>query len=346
MSFRTRHRQIELRGDLFWHWVMTTTTLILLTFITGCDVTDGAFTMLKAKSFHEKFGLRAEDFFDDAKIQQLCHAIERDDLKAIEQQIAFGADVNTVGKHGVTPLFWAFPDNKIDRFLLLLENGADPNVRITSDLKIPNAFRPGDTVMHLSARSQFPNHFLEVMKHGGDPNLRGRHDDCVIHELLKGGVPNPLQRIKAIAEHGGDINAFDHSGYTPIQLAVNSFSQFAVAIELLKLGADPTIHSKDNLGNCIHDVLAIKRRVNAKQAVLTAQESIDIDSFILQLRNKGYNVDEAQDDIDRWAKLASKNPGNPGWFRKSEIELAKKRAIEKANAKLEPKDRTTIEDSR
>ncbi len=69
----------------------------------------------------------------------------------MDQLIADGVDVNAKGKDNVTPLFWAFFDNKLPRFKKLLEHGADPNVLLTSNLGHPRIFAPNDSVVVLAA---------------------------------------------------------------------------------------------------------------------------------------------------------------------------------------------------
>ncbi|EMI46089.1 ankyrin repeat domain-containing protein, partial [Rhodopirellula sp. SWK7] len=225
-------------------WWLLVCFSLLLSLITGCmeDLTTLKIPGVE-RTFHEAVGWKAEDFFNDSAVVELCNAIEANDIATMKRLIAEGVDVNAIGEGGVTPLLWAFVDNQPERFQLLLKHGADPNVKLTSDLGHPNAFRAGDTVMHLAARSQFPDHFLQVMKHGGDPTILGRHGDTVIHEIIKAGVPNPVPRIEAAVKGGADINAFNRSGYTPIQQSITRFSQLKLAAELMRLGADPTIRS-------------------------------------------------------------------------------------------------------
>ena len=55
--------------------------LIICQFVAGCG--DG--TKLVNKTWHEKFGWKAEDYFDDPKVVALCHAIESNDLKEIDR---------------------------------------------------------------------------------------------------------------------------------------------------------------------------------------------------------------------------------------------------------------------
>lgn len=326
-----------IRRGTFANWLVV--AFLLLS--TGCENSTVMKQIMPSRTFHQKFNLRAEDYFNDPSVLQLCDAIERNDLTRMREIIDAGANVSCVGKGGVTPLFWAFPDNKLERFVLLLEKGAKPNVRLTSNLNLPNVFRAGDTVVHLSARSQFEQHFLEVMKHGGDATLSGRNADGVIHEIIKSNVPNPVPRIRAAINAGADINAYDRAGYTPIHLSVIAFSQFDVAERLLELGADPTIMVRDDLGDCVHSLLALKRSVANGSGMLAKQDYSQIDSFLKAVKEHGYDVDEAQADIERWAELANKNPARPGWFREAEIKRLNERAAARVKAKKPVEDAPT-----
>lgn len=310
-------------------------TVLMVILMTGCD--KAKLTMLmpgSSRTFQQKFNLKAEDYFDSDADLLLCHAIEDDNLDAMKQAIDRGADVNAKGRHGVTPLLWAFFDNKIDRFKLLLEKGADPNVQLTSNLGIPSVFVPGDSVLHLSARSRFPNHFIEVMKHGGDPNLPGRHGDRIIHELVKSGVPNARQRISIAVEKGADLNVFDKTGCTPILLATSYFSQFDLASFLLNLGADPNMTEEHDILNAIHSALAFKRDVKRGATFATPEQMNAADRFIKDLEDRGYDLEEAQEDLDRWARLAKMKPGDPSWFRNREIARLDRREKERRKQAL------------
>lgn len=307
---------------------VTFATTLLLMIILGCEVPTMVRSVFSSASFHEKFNLRPVDYFDDPQVVKLCEAIEDNDLDEMKRLIAAGVGVTTIGKSGVTPLFWAFPDNQLDRFVLLLENGADPNVHLTSNLNLPNIFRAGDTVMHLAGRSHFPTQFLEVMKHGGDPTVPGRHGDSVLHEIIRAGVPNAHERISAAVASGADINAIDRLEATPIETAVGRFGQYDLAILLLKMGADPTVKGDGRLENTIHLVLAQKRSVDRGQGLKIPSEYQSLLHFIAVLRESGYDVDQAQADIERWKKLYEQDPEHPGWYREAEIRRLQKRDAE------------------
>ena len=103
----------------------------------GCDVSTG-------RSLHARLGWKAEDYFENKLVIQLCQAIEADNLPEIERLVAEGADVNAKGKGGMTPLLWAYPDNHLERFTKLLTLGADPNVTLSSDVGTRGQIRSGE----------------------------------------------------------------------------------------------------------------------------------------------------------------------------------------------------------
>ncbi len=76
---------------------------LLLVFLacTGCERIV-ANALPSYSTFHQKIGLKAEDYFDDPKVIKLCHAIEANDLDKMDQLIADGVDVNAKGKDNVT----------------------------------------------------------------------------------------------------------------------------------------------------------------------------------------------------------------------------------------------------
>ena len=118
---------------------MAAVLLAFLAAIIGCG----------ERTFHEKAGWKAEDYFDDPQVIALCKAIEANDLEEMKQLIDAGADVNAKGKGNMTPLLWALPDNQLERFKMLLEHGADSNVIIESDFNTRGGMRAGDSVTHM-----------------------------------------------------------------------------------------------------------------------------------------------------------------------------------------------------
>src|SRR5689334_20791617 len=62
----------------------------------------------------------------------LAQAAGRGDVKQIGRFAATGDSVNSVGQHGITPLWWAAWTRNYDGFLALLELGANPNAQTTN----------------------------------------------------------------------------------------------------------------------------------------------------------------------------------------------------------------------
>jgi ankyrin repeat protein len=61
-------------------------------------------------------------------VSKLTEAVLRSDVAAMKQAIASGDNLNEFDG-GLTPLLWAVFRGDIDAVRLLLESGADPNVR-------------------------------------------------------------------------------------------------------------------------------------------------------------------------------------------------------------------------
>jgi ankyrin repeat protein len=69
----------------------------------------------------------------DKRTTALTEAALRSNYAAMRQLIAAGADLNEFDEFRMTPLLWAIMGGDIDAVRLLLENGADPNVRPNPD---------------------------------------------------------------------------------------------------------------------------------------------------------------------------------------------------------------------
>ena len=105
--------------------------------------------------------------------------------------------MNATGKGKMTPLLWAFPDGKLDRFKRLLKHGANPNVVVESGFNTRRQIKVGHSVTHLAAGTKFPGYFKEVMQNGGDADLRhGEKGDSLLHVVIKAGVPDQKERFE------------------------------------------------------------------------------------------------------------------------------------------------------
>jgi len=259
---------------------------LLLSLITGCmeDLTTLKIPGVK-RTFHQAIGWEAEDFFNDSAVIELCKAIEANDLAKMKRLIAEGVDVNAIGEGGVTPLLWAFVDNQPERFQLLLENGADPNVKTTTRLNAPNAFAVGDSVTTLAASSYFVGPYEAVLQHGGDPSIVGPHEQPMLHIIVRAPISQELKkkRILMAVEYGADINQKNSMG-TIAATAVGAFQQWELALWLLQQGVDPHYYRPVESTNIVGVALSHEDR-------LTPSRKESYEKLMQWFREDGYDLE-------------------------------------------------------
>ncbi len=282
---------------------MASVLFVILMLFPGCLQTKST----SHSSWHQKFKWQAGEYFTTPLEIALCNAIEANDLDEMERLIAKGADVNARGVGSMTPLLWAFPDNKMERFKLLLGNGANPNVVVESDFGTHGAIIPGDSVTHLAARTVFPEHFLWVMKDGGNPNLEHRrHRATPLHAVIESLGANKCERIQALINAGADLE--HHSlGDAPAKHAI-ARGQYEIVLQLLHAGADYRAYGDGQLTRLIH-VLAMSNRPKD-------------DSYYKLLRwleVRGESLEEAKVDLARWDSWNGMDPKKATMLRKKEI---------------------------
>ena len=183
--------------------------------------------------------LVAEDYFEAPLTIALCHAIERNDLQEIDCVIAAGVDVNDRGKNNVTPLFWAMPFRRLERFTLLLEAGANPNVPISEYGGPPGMSFRGDTVTLTAAKSPYTGLFELVLKHGGDLEAFHSHfRHPLLHTIVGSASAHKRKRILLYKRHGGEMNVVDSTGSSAAYYA-HIINDYKLAIFLCEHGVDP-----------------------------------------------------------------------------------------------------------
>lgn len=298
-------------------------TLILVApILFGCD----EISKVMGTTFHQKVGWKAEDYFDDPKVIALCHAIEADDLKEIDRLVADGANVNANGKDNMTPLMWAFPDNKLARFTRMLEHGADPNVIIKSDLNTRGGFSAGDSVTHMACRTEFPGYFEAVFEHGGDPNLIKNGaitGDTPLFSVITGIGPNKKAHVKLLIDKGADLNHMNGAWATPAIQATSWGAQFDIALMLLEAGADWKIYVPKSNTKLIH---IVAMQDDDRRPMWSPQQANDYQKLITWLEDHGESIDQAQVDMKRWQSYNTSTP--EAFRRKMDGEIAEREARE------------------
>jgi uncharacterized protein len=227
----------------------------------------------------------------------------------------------------MTPLLWAYPENKLERFKLLLEHGANPNVIIESDFGTRGAILPGTSVTHLSCETSFPGYFEAVFAHGGDPNIAKRTEtlgngETPLFCVIKGRADNKAEKIKALIRKGADVNRQDANGMTAAMTAAGWGGRYDIALILLEAGADPRIYQSNRIQKLIH----IIARMDDRLQFAGAQQQSDYQKLIKWLKEHAESIDEAREDIKRWDSWSGDEVS-----RKMDAEIAARIAKEARN---------------
>jgi ankyrin repeat protein len=253
------------------------------------------------RSWHARCDWNAEEYFDDPLVIALCKAIEENDTAEIDRLVAAGADVNALGKGNMTPLLWAYPDNKLERFKRLLEHGADPNVVFESEFNTRQGIRPGDSITHMVCKSSFPGYFEAVFDHGGDPNLvksgRGMIAATPLFTVITEGGGD-WHKIQRLIDLGADLNYISGGEATPPMQATSWGGQYDLALKLLEAGADPSIYkSPDSNSKLVHLLIYEKER---RGSLWSPEQKADFERLVEWLEDHGESYDAAKQDVERW----------------------------------------------
>ncbi len=297
----------------------------------------------EASRWHAVVNWNAEGYFEDPQIIKLCQAIEVNDVAEMERLIAAGADVNAMGKDGMTLLLWAFPDPQVARFRCLLEHGANPNVYFESDFGIANRpFHPlpeggsffddrgchaGQTVTHLACRSPELEYMQLVMAHGGAPNLVDKKTkETPFDVIMSRTMPDKLERVELLIENGADMNRIcEYRGGYPVMLATRHHA-YDAALALLKAGADPNIVERGDSNTLVHLVLRHEEYV----PFTDAKRTDDYHALVRWLKENDAPFGRAAADLNR--------KGRP-WGKERRRQLDEQRANIVALNKLMAQDR-------
>jgi len=275
---------------------------IVLLLLMSCTFNPGCKKGMSVLNWHTRFGWKAEDYFDDPQVVALCNAIEANDLGQIQKLIDGGVNLNAIGKGKMTPLLWAYPDNQLPRFELLLQNGADPNVIITEDFGIRSALLPGMAVTHFACKTSFSGYFEAVFKHGGDPNLstqtKALHsNETPIFLVIQGYGDRKLDKVLKLIKLGADRNHVAGSDLTPLMAAISRGCQFELANILLDNGADPHTYRPNSNQQAIH-LLANKWK-NRRGEWSNGQQA-EFQKLRARLEKLGFSIEAALADYERW----------------------------------------------
>ncbi|XP_024311068.1 ankyrin-1 [Brachypodium distachyon] len=170
-----------------------------------------------------------------------------------------GLDVNSVTDTGVTPLFYAALERRVQVMRYLLDHGADPTMsEERGSVLLHNAAEEGyceavrlllskgvdvDPIdhrgapLHLAVARDHVEVVKVLLEHGANPNRVANH---IFSPLMMACCGEALNCMKLLIEAGADVNAHGYSGPTPLTEVVEDGLTDFVNL-LLEAGADPNI---------------------------------------------------------------------------------------------------------
>jgi uncharacterized protein len=141
-------------------------------------------------------GLSLSEAFPDSKVAALVTAASDHDFAEADRLLKAGVGVNSLGAQGITPLAWLMADKNKPGVEYLLKAGADPNIK---------SLNHGRSALSLAVEISSPEMLDLLLKHRGDPNLRGPNEEPLLHIAAR---RQREEQINVLLQHGADINIY------------------------------------------------------------------------------------------------------------------------------------------
>jgi ankyrin repeat protein len=168
----------------------------------------------------------------------LHEAVKIGDLPAVQKIIAAGVDVAEPDGRGAPALQLAAARGHLEIARLLIKSGADVNF-VTEGMGTP--------LMGAAACLQ-PDMIKLLICHDADPNKKGFDGRFPLICPYRPGalaVDRQLKCIRLLVANGANVNERAADGGTPLMSAA-WFGNNAAAVELLRLGADPSLRNANH----------------------------------------------------------------------------------------------------
>ena len=185
---------------------------ISLLIIYGCRDRSGS---MFNRTLYAQMGWKAERFFDDPKVIELCHAIEANDIDKVDRLIKESVNVNALGRGNMTPLFWAYPGDHLQIFERLLKHGARSKRYHDKGFmgdggESKNWVKIDTAVTHYACITSRHGYFEAVFDHGGNPNLvafkGGGARPTPLFMVINSDVGDKVNKVRRLIDLGADIN--------------------------------------------------------------------------------------------------------------------------------------------
>ena len=154
-------------------------------------------------------------------------------VRAVSEAIASGIDVNAINPGGSTALYNACWHRKMSVVRILLEAGADPNLKPDDGI--------GNTPLMECLHDDCIETFRMLIKAGADVNGKNNQDITVL--IMAVSCPN-IEAVRLLLEGGADVNAQNCIGDTALYWAIPDSTEEIVEI---LLEADAQVDTANDL---------------------------------------------------------------------------------------------------
>ena len=159
----------------------------------------------------------------------IADAAVRQDVDAVRGLIARGADPDAAHGDGMTALHWAVQHGAVEIVRLLLDGGADTEVRTRLG---------GHTPLHVASRSAQTGAVRALLAAGADVNALTTTGAAALHYAAASGAAGA---VAALLDHGASVDVREPVwGQTPLMFAAAAARTGAISV-LLARGADPEL---------------------------------------------------------------------------------------------------------
>ena len=189
---------------------------------------------------HKRSKAKAED--------SIFAAIRLNNIRALNDHISSGIDINTINEDGSTPLHRAIEGDlnaerktvNLEIIRLLIDKGADVNVKDDNE----------NTPLHLSTNKNIAE---LLISNGADVNAKDWSGETPLHRIIS-NEDLQLDIIKLLIEKGADVNAKDEDDSTPLHIAGDCSVDLKIIKLLISSGANAD--SKDCSGETpLHKII-------------------------------------------------------------------------------------------
>ena len=221
--------------------------------------------------------------FPDQEVRKLAGAAGRGWVHEIDRLVEAGVDVNSTGRDGATPLFWALRKGNLKGFERLIQLGADPEL----------TFDPGgETMIHITAYDGLHDFLKTVLEHGGNPNLVMPSESSIYYGEQPLHIARTPEVVETLLKYGANPDALS-KGYEDIQIilhtpltANSAVRNYQVVLALLNGGADYNL--ADSEGRTMVDLIAD----NLRRGLHTPAQMNHLEPVRAWLAEKGIDIPE------------------------------------------------------